>query len=370
MRENELDAALASAQRLSQGVVGTARVRPNGVAVDVSAGAPLMPGELWANLHLTLAPSENGLDIASARIGRLPLPPALVRLGLTFALDRVLGDGLGSAAIASIAAVRIAPPEVTVVGLDFDRLDGADFFDRLRSRALAAAGADARERVYHQLWFLDRKAGSGELPESGTMLPYLRQVVGLAADQATGDAREEARRALRSGALLRRPRLRRGDRGHDEAPHARGGQRLRGDDARRARRPEAPLRDFGRALCREQRPGELRHGRAQGAARQQFRRQRLQLRRHGRRSRRHALRRRVPRGARGPNGRRCSTRSTAKKRCPARRSTACPSGLDEAEFRSRYGDVDSAAYAAVVEDIPAGLSNSLPLYAERSTPSD
>ena len=39
-----------------------------------------------------------------------------------------------------------------------------------------------------------------------------------------------------------------------------------------------------------------------------------------------------------------------------------PSGLSEAEFRHRYGDVDSAAYAAMVEEIRARV-DALPLYA-------
>lgn len=196
--EAELDAALASAQRLSPGLFGAAEVTPDGVAVDVSAGPPLMPGGLWANLHLALAPSEHGLRIAAARVGRLPLPPALARAGLVVALDRLLGDGLGGAALAGVTAVRVAPPDLTVA-LDFGE-GGSDFFDRLRSRAHAAAGADARERVHHQLWFLDRMARSGELPTRGSVLPYFAQVVDLAG-RSQGDPREEMRAALYALAL-------------------------------------------------------------------------------------------------------------------------------------------------------------------------
>ena len=85
------------------------------------------------------------------------------------------------------------------MALDFGQ-GGSDFFERLRGRAHAAAGTDARERVYHQLWFLDRMARDGALPRQGSVLPYFAQVIGLAG-RSDGDPHEEMRAALYALAL-------------------------------------------------------------------------------------------------------------------------------------------------------------------------
>ena len=56
-------------------------------------------------------------------------------------------------------------------------------------------------------------------------------------------------------------------------------------------------------------------------------------------------------------------------RDPARLRWQLPEHLAEADFRARFGDVDSAAYAAMVADIDARVA-ALPFYAEQSTPAD
>jgi hypothetical protein len=131
--------------------------------------------------------------VTEARLGRLPLPPAVALFGLRLGLDRMLGDGMGAEAIDSVAAVRLAPPTMTVA-LRFAAEGRAPFFTRLRDRAYAGAGADAREAVYHQLWFLDRAAKAGERPGKGTVIPYLRKVIETAAARE-GDDREAMRGA-------------------------------------------------------------------------------------------------------------------------------------------------------------------------------
>lgn len=197
--EAQLNAVLSAAQRVAPGLVGAVRVDDDALSIDASAGAPLLPAGLWANLHLSLAASETGLKVAEARLGRLPLPPALALLALRLGLDRALGAQMGAAAIESVSALRLAPPDVTVA-LHFDADGRAPFFARLRERAFAGAGSAAREAVYHQVWFLDRAQKAGELPRKGTVLPYLRKVVETAG-RTGGDDREAMRGALYALAL-------------------------------------------------------------------------------------------------------------------------------------------------------------------------
>lgn len=199
--EDELNAVLAAAQRLVPGAAGRASISPDKAALDLSAGAPLLPGSLWANLHLTVAASDDGLAVEAARLGRLPLPPSLVVEGLRIALDRRLGDGIGSDVLASIAAVRLSPPEATVA-LDFAAAGGPAFFDRLRTRLIDAAGSTARERLYMQVWLLDQRLRRGGLPTDGSMLPWLRQVVRAASQPRNrATSREDFRAALYALAL-------------------------------------------------------------------------------------------------------------------------------------------------------------------------
>lgn len=198
--EADLNAVLASAQRLKPGLIGGARIAKDRLTVAVSAGAPLLPRGLWLNLELALAPSGRGLEIAAARVGRLPLPPALARAGLRLALDRALGEGMGEAALASIASVRLAPPRVEVAFAFTPEARDA-FFERLRERVLAAAGTTARERVADQLAYLHRAARKGWLPRDGSVLPYLAAATAFAAQPSDGADREELRAALYALAL-------------------------------------------------------------------------------------------------------------------------------------------------------------------------
>jgi uncharacterized protein YfiM (DUF2279 family) len=202
LREDELNAVLAAGQRLVPGAFGQAHLAPGRATLDLSVGPPLVPRALWANLHLAVAPSDTGLVLASARLGQLPLPPGLALEALRIALDAKLGDGLGSDLIASIAAVRLAPPDVSVA-FDFDRVGGPEFFDRLRARVIEAAGSTARERVYMQAWRLDQRLRRGGLPRDGSMLPWLQQALRVASGPGGRAAdREELRAALYALALV------------------------------------------------------------------------------------------------------------------------------------------------------------------------
>lgn len=182
VREDGLNAVLASGQRLVPGVYGRAQVEAEALAVEVSAGAPLVPGGLWLNLRLVAGPSEQGFRLTEARLGRLPLPPGMVLAAARLGLDLVLGDGLGTAALDAVRAVRLAPPQATVVLNDEGR---TALFQKLRDRALEGGASTAvRDQVYVQLWYLDRAVREGALPREGTALPYLAKVLEVAAGEA------------------------------------------------------------------------------------------------------------------------------------------------------------------------------------------
>jgi hypothetical protein len=198
--EAQLNAVLRAAQRLLHGVVAAAQVDPDRLQLAASFPAPRPLTGLWLNLDVAVAPSEGGRRIASARVGRLPIPPGLALRAATLAVDRRLGDRLGSRALAGVTAVRLAPPVVDVA-LDFPPEERAELFAELRARALAAAGTAARERVYHHLYHLHRFARRGQLPRDGSVLPYIEEAIRFAAHPSDAPDREEMRAALYALAL-------------------------------------------------------------------------------------------------------------------------------------------------------------------------
>ena len=198
--ESEMNAVLAAAQRVRPGFFGRTDVEPDALAFDASIGAPVLPRGVWLNLHLAMAPSEDGPRVASASVGRLPIPPALALAGLRLLLDRALGAGTGDEALASVAAVRLADRTATVA-FSFPDGDRDAFFDRLRERVIAAAGTTARARVHEELEYLHRAARHGTLPVAGSVLPYVRAAADFAARNPEGSGREEFRAALYALAL-------------------------------------------------------------------------------------------------------------------------------------------------------------------------
>jgi uncharacterized protein YfiM (DUF2279 family) len=206
--EDELNAVLAAGQRLAPGAVGRAHVDAGHATLDLSVGPPLVPRALWANLHLSVAPSDSGLVLDSASLGRLPVPPWLALEAIRIGLDRKLGDGLGSDLLASIAWVRLnltpqdAKPAVAVA-FDFDAAGGPEFFNRLRARVIEAAGSTARDRVYMLAWILDQRVRHGGLPRDGSILPWLKQALTAPSGPRNREAdREGLRAALYTLALV------------------------------------------------------------------------------------------------------------------------------------------------------------------------
>lgn len=357
--EREMNAVLAAAQRVAPGVIARARIEPDALSVDVAAGQPLLPRGLWVNLHVAFAPSEDGLQIASARIGRLPLPPGLAFYALRRSLERAMGDGLGTAAVESIAALRLDPERATLV-LRFDEQGRSAFFARLRERAYSGAGVAARQAVYRQLKFIDKAVGRGRLPRRGSVLPYLTYAV-KRADNGAEPGPETLRGALYALALYCGDPVFGGAVGVTLAADYRGGRN--GCDGTRLADRDDLKRHFvisaglyaattsGKAAFGV---GELKElldsvepegfsfdDMAADAAGVRFAAAFLSA---------------------GPRERRRMLERIGSEADLMPSLDGLPGGLSEAEFRSRFGDVDSPEYAAMVAEIDRRV-NALPLYA-------
>ena len=195
--EDEVSAALLSTRRILPGLLGRFTVEDGIARMDLSAGGPLAPAGRWINLRLDLAASEDGLDVVSARVGRITLPAVLVEPVARLALDLYLGDGLGSEALGAISAVEIGASEMTVSFVFPEGEDTSTFFERLRARLRVIAGGEDTERIHTHLWWLHR----AEIPPEDGLLPYFRHVVETARRLSKNDDRAELESALFALAL-------------------------------------------------------------------------------------------------------------------------------------------------------------------------
>lgn len=181
----EINALLASAARVAPGVAGATRLTPDRIAVDLSLGAPWLPAGLWANLSLGVAAPADRLRIVSARLGRLPLPPALVEAALARGLDRAIGEpGSGRALLAGVVGVAVEG-DAAMVDIAFAPGEGESLADRLRARLNFAAGGANLEPIRAQLYWLHRAGVEGAVGPDGSVAPFLRAIIDRAERQAT-----------------------------------------------------------------------------------------------------------------------------------------------------------------------------------------
>ncbi|MBM3488280.1 MAG: hypothetical protein FJX67_16870 [Alphaproteobacteria bacterium] len=183
-----LSTALAAFWRASAGVAAGR----NGVALSSSIELPgkvTMLGR-YLNLHAVVRPSSSGLDIAQASIGRIELPPFLVKAALGFALDRALGTGEGDRVLASVTSVAVEGNRIAV-GFRPPANLVADA-TRAAQRLLAVAEPAA---VRAQLRRIQETAKTRGGPQSVSFAAFLAPAMKLAAERG-GDPVAENRAAL------------------------------------------------------------------------------------------------------------------------------------------------------------------------------
>jgi len=173
LSEDEVNALLASLGRIVPGIAGAAQVGGDGLRVVLGAGPPHLPLGLWANLTVELAAPADGVRVASARLGALPLPPALVEAAAARALDRALGaPGLGRMALDGVAGLWVEGDRA-VAAMAFSPEARSALLARLRARLDVAGAGPEGEPARRQLYWLNRGGAEGDLPRQGSVLPWL-----------------------------------------------------------------------------------------------------------------------------------------------------------------------------------------------------
>ena len=171
--EGEVNSVLLFAGRAIPSFRGKTSVEAEAIHIAASLKPPRLPGDKWLNLNLTVRPSRHGLEIAAIRLGPYDLPPQLVRPLLTFALDMVLGDNLGTLAIDGVSAVSVRKRTV-VIGLNISPRAREALLARSKSRMRTNNGFGTGAEVRGYLEAIHNAAANGQLPRSGSFMPYLK----------------------------------------------------------------------------------------------------------------------------------------------------------------------------------------------------
>lgn len=108
-RATDLDRLLAATLGALGPVASRVAVTRYGVVAGITVETPLPrnPFGRFVNLRITIPPSRRGLEISRIAIGRIEVPPWLVRPVLRLAFDRLLGAGKGQKALDSVRSVQI-----------------------------------------------------------------------------------------------------------------------------------------------------------------------------------------------------------------------------------------------------------------------
>lgn len=172
----ELYSVLTLATRLVPGLRLDGRFEAAGLTVLLSQRLPFGGAGPWINVSATLLPAEHGLRVGALEVGSVPLPPeATVGVGLWLA-DLVTGrPGLGDL-VASLRDTRIGPGGLTtVLAMPVDgRKAVSEALQRAMRTVAVSADVEAIDDILAEMGEAQRK---GLLPREGSVLPYLRFAV-------------------------------------------------------------------------------------------------------------------------------------------------------------------------------------------------
>lgn len=185
LSQPDINSLIAFAARAVPSLRGEAVIEPQAVHI---ASSLRMPHGRWLNARLAVAPSNTGLDIASAALGPFDLPAELVLPIMRWALNLALGNDVGTILTTSIDGVAIDDRAVRV-GIALSRADRETV-----TTAIARIRAEDVRRFYLAL---DREAKEGGLGSGGSVIAYLRAMMRLVQAHPDPQAEEgSARSAL------------------------------------------------------------------------------------------------------------------------------------------------------------------------------
>jgi len=353
--ETELNSALATAGRLVRPLRGQTQIDPSGLRIALSGQVPGLPDLGWINVTAQAAPSETGLDVVAVRLGRMDLPPRLTVAALRTLLDMGSADDAGSLMLGAVAGLATTPGRAELI-LATGTGGGPSMFEKVTGALRGLAGVGDAAAVERHYAALRDAAMRGALPSGGSALPWVR--FALSEVVAAGhDTPEAARADLRAAFTALGAHC--GDRQATETiagridgavdPSPCAGTTLAGRrDLRQHFTLSAALAATGGGVMSFG-MGEVKElldaGRAGGSG---YSFDDLAFDRAGIRLFDTAV-------AVAPSGLSALLERMPEESAVAPSIDGLPAGLTEAQFLTRFGGLDSAAYAAMLAEIDARI---------------
>ncbi len=191
----DLNGLLAFAARGVPGFGGRVDAEPSAVTLVTTVQLPPNPRGRYLNLSLSLATSETGLRVGDLKAGPVRVPGDLLQPLVKLGLDLALGEDLGSVGMDAIRSIDVQRDVITV-GYRLAKRDLVRVKDRMKERLAAAEPLGDPETVQVYYAALVDIGRSGTI-RSGSVAQLVGPVFQLARERsAQADPTDENRAAI------------------------------------------------------------------------------------------------------------------------------------------------------------------------------
>lgn len=198
MTATEIDGLFRLGGRTVPDLAGRARIEDGALAVDLSVPVPGLPGLGWLNLSAVVPPFEDGVVVRELRLGSLPLPPGLAQALALAAIDRRFGPALGSDLVDRFPRMALNGDTVLVdVAID---VAGRQAMARSTLEALHGGTMPTLEDIAAYIEAFRAARADGRLPVRGPFFTYYDLMLDLAAERAAARP-DDPQRELVAGFL-------------------------------------------------------------------------------------------------------------------------------------------------------------------------
>lgn len=185
MTAQDMDAIMRMAARFTDRVRARATLEPGVANIQ---GSFRITETLWSNAGVEILDSTDGVRLGQVRLGEVTFPGNFLVPVAGLALDMALGDGMGSIAMRTVTGVEINSDKLAaVIGIDVEDKDVLS--DSIRRTAGSALGLPTPEAVRREWNAIDAAGRTGALSGTRAFPDYLRFALNHA---ATTGARPEA----------------------------------------------------------------------------------------------------------------------------------------------------------------------------------
>lgn len=190
---DELNTVIKGALGGVKQIASRVEVSRFGVIIGLTAEAPIPDNPLgrYVNLRAVIKPSATGLEFSRFAIGRIEVPPIIIKPAMRLALDQLVGPDKADPILNSIRSVRVAGPMVTV-----DFRPPSQMVDDLKAVAKRQLAPSHPRKVKPYIAELERV--SSQIGGSRvSMIEFVRPVFALAKQRsATRDPADENQAAM------------------------------------------------------------------------------------------------------------------------------------------------------------------------------